>query len=40
VYINKIIGKGFIKPSILLYALPILVVKKLGSSLYIYVNYY
>jgi len=39
VYINKILSKGFIKPSILLYTLLILVVKKLSRELRIYVNY-
>jgi hypothetical protein len=38
-YIDKIIGKGFIKPSTSLYALLVLVVKKLGSRLRICVDY-
>jgi len=33
------LSKGFIKPSILLYTLPILVVKKPSRELRIYINY-
>ena len=39
-YINNILSYSFIYSSILLYALPILVVKKPSSSLRIYIDYY
>jgi hypothetical protein len=38
-YINEIIGKSFIQPSTLLYASPVLVVKKPEGRLRICVNY-
>ena len=37
-YINKHLNKGFIRPSILLIATPILLTKKLGSIKF-YINY-
>jgi len=38
-YINKHLNKGFIRPSILLAATPILLAKKLGGSIRFYINY-
>jgi len=38
-YINKHLNKGFIYPSILLVAAPILLAKKLRGSIRFYVNY-
>jgi hypothetical protein len=39
-YINEILGKGFIYLSTLPYAVLVLVVKKLGGGLRIYINYW
>jgi hypothetical protein len=39
-YINKKLKKGFIHPSNLLYTTLVLVVKKPGSRLRIYIDYY
>jgi hypothetical protein len=38
-YINKHLNKGFIRPSILLAAAPILLTKKLRGGIRFYVNY-
>jgi len=38
-YINKYLNKGFICPSILLVAAPILLAKKPGGGIRFYVNY-
>jgi len=38
-YINKHLNKGFIRPSILLTAAPILLAKKLGRDIRFYINY-
>jgi len=38
-YINKHLNKGFIRPSILLVAAPILLAKKLKKGIWFYVNY-
>ena len=38
-YINKHLNKGFIYPSILLVAAPILFAKKPGGGIQFYVNY-
>ena len=38
-YINNIFKKGYIKPSILLYTAPVLIVKKLDRNLRVYVDY-
>jgi len=38
-YINKHLNKGFIRPSILLAATPILLTKKLEEGIRFYVNY-
>ena len=38
-YINKILEKEYIRPSISLYAISILIVKKLNKELQIYINY-
>ena len=38
-YINKHLNKGFIRPSILLVAAPILLAKKLGGGIRFCVNY-
>jgi len=38
-YINEHLNKGFIYPSILLVAAPILFVKKLEGGIWFYINY-
>jgi len=38
-YINKHLNKGFIRPSILLAASPILLTKKLRGGIRFYINY-
>ena len=38
-YVEDIIGKGYIRPSILPYAIPVLIVKKPDNSLRVYINY-
>ena len=38
-YINNILGKGYIRPSILPYAAPVLIVKKPDKGLRVYVDY-
>jgi len=38
-YIDKYLNKGFIRPSILLAAAPILLVKKLKGGIQFYINY-
>ena len=38
-YINEHLNKGFIRPSILLIAAPILLIKKLGGGIQFYINY-
>jgi len=38
-YINKHLNKGFIRPSILLAAAPILLTKKPGRGIQFYINY-
>jgi hypothetical protein len=38
-YINKHLNKGFIRPSMLLVAAPILLAKKLEGGIRFYVNY-
>jgi len=38
-YINKYLNKGFIYPSILLIAAPILLTKKLKEGIRFYINY-
>ncbi|OCK94196.1 uncharacterized protein K441DRAFT_410661, partial [Cenococcum geophilum 1.58] len=39
-YINEHVNKGFIRPSILLAAAPILLTKKLKKELRFYIDYY
>ena len=39
-YINKILDKDYIRPSISLYIALILIVKKLDKELRIYIDYY
>ena len=38
-YINKILGKGYIRLSTLLYVVLVLIVKKLDGGIWIYVDY-
>jgi hypothetical protein len=38
-YINKHLNKGFIRPSIFLTAVSILLAKKLGGGIQFYINY-
>ena len=38
-YIDNMLGKGYIRPSISLYAAPVLIIKKPDGGLRIYVDY-